>query len=56
MSIIAVAGGTGGVGRTIIEKLLESEFDVVVLTRSVRSKENTLLEKILNDLSGETKL
>ncbi|KAJ5142939.1 uncharacterized protein N7515_001726 [Penicillium bovifimosum] len=36
MTVIAVAGGTGGVGKTIVEKLLESEFDVVVLSRSVK--------------------
>ncbi|OQE39051.1 hypothetical protein PENCOP_c007G02323 [Penicillium coprophilum] len=34
MPIIAVAGGTGGVGKTIVEKLLESKFDIVVLSRS----------------------
>ncbi|KAJ5473381.1 hypothetical protein N7475_002947 [Penicillium sp. IBT 31633x] len=47
MSIIAVAGGTGGVGRTIIEKLLESEFDVVVLTRSVRQNSDSEKVQIL---------
>lgn len=36
MTVVAVAGGTGGVGKTIVEKLLESEFDIVVLSRSVR--------------------
>lgn len=36
MTVIAVAGGTGGVGKTIVEKLLDSKFDVVVLSRSVR--------------------
>lgn len=34
MTVIAVAGGTGGVGKTIVEKLLDSKFDVVVLSRS----------------------
>ncbi|KAJ5747947.1 uncharacterized protein N7511_009643 [Penicillium nucicola] len=34
MPVIAVAGGSGGVGKTIVEKLLEeSKFDVVVLSR-----------------------
>ncbi|EKV16009.1 NmrA-like [Penicillium digitatum] len=36
MTVIAVAGGTGGVGKTIVEKLLDSKFDVVVLSRSVK--------------------
>jgi NADP-dependent 3-hydroxy acid dehydrogenase YdfG len=36
MTVIAVAGGTGGVGKTIVEKLLDSKFDIVVLSR-VRS-------------------
>lgn len=36
MSVIAVAGGTGGVGKTIVERLAEeSKFQVIVLTRSV---------------------
>ncbi|CAI7660393.1 unnamed protein product [Penicillium palitans] len=36
MTVIAVAGGTGGVGKTIVEKLLDSKFDIVVLSRSVK--------------------
>jgi uncharacterized protein YbjT (DUF2867 family) len=36
MPVIAVAGGSGGVGKTIVEKLLEeSKYDVVVLSRGV---------------------
>lgn len=35
MVVIAVAGGSGGVGKTIVEKLLESKFDIVVLSRTV---------------------
>ncbi|KAJ5824253.1 hypothetical protein N7447_006593 [Penicillium robsamsonii] len=40
MTVIAVAGGTGGVGRTIVEKLLSSKFDVVVLSRSEFASQN----------------
>lgn len=37
MAVIAVAGGTGGVGKTIVERLVqEPKFQVVVLSR-VRS-------------------
>ncbi|KAJ5446260.1 hypothetical protein N7491_002342 [Penicillium cf. griseofulvum] len=36
MTVIAVAGGTGGVGKTIVEKLLDSKFDFVVLSRVKR--------------------
>ncbi|KAJ9488111.1 hypothetical protein VN97_g5194 [Penicillium thymicola] len=36
MTVIAVAGGAGGVGKTIVEKLLDSKFGVVVLSRSVK--------------------
>lgn len=36
MAVIAVAGGTGGVGKTIVERLAEeSKFQVIVLTRAV---------------------
>jgi short-subunit dehydrogenase len=35
MVVIAVAGGSGGVGKTIVEKLLESKFDIVILSRTV---------------------
>jgi uncharacterized protein YbjT (DUF2867 family) len=36
MVIIAVAGGTGGVGKTIVESLVgQSQHQVIVLTRSV---------------------
>ena len=38
MAVIAVAGGTGGVGKTIVETLAqEPKFQVVVLSRNVRS-------------------
>ncbi|CAI7615903.1 unnamed protein product [Penicillium discolor] len=36
MTVIAVAGGTGGVGKTIVEKLVDSKFDIVVLSRGVK--------------------
>ncbi|KAJ5373859.1 hypothetical protein N7517_005865 [Penicillium concentricum] len=36
MTVIAVAGGTGGVGKAIVEKLLDSKFDIVVLSRGVK--------------------
>ena len=37
MNTIAVAGGTGGVGKTIVETLLqERKYQVIVLTRGVR--------------------
>lgn len=36
MTVVAVAGGTGGVGKTIVERLVqEAKFDVLVLSRSV---------------------
>ncbi|KAF9891637.1 hypothetical protein FE257_003648 [Aspergillus nanangensis] len=36
MSVVAVAGGTGGVGKTIVETLLEqATFQVIVLTRTI---------------------
>jgi uncharacterized protein YbjT (DUF2867 family) len=36
MPVIAVAGGSGGVGKTVVEKLLEEpKFDVIVLSRTV---------------------
>jgi nucleoside-diphosphate-sugar epimerase len=36
MPVLAVAGGTGGVGKTIVERLVqEGKFDVIVLSRSV---------------------
>lgn len=36
MAVVAVAGGTGGVGKTIVERLAqESKFQVKVLSRSV---------------------
>ncbi|KAJ5696520.1 hypothetical protein N7536_006932 [Penicillium majusculum] len=46
MTVIAVAGGTGGVGKTIVEKLLDSKFDIVVLSRSV--KQDLSSQKIQN--------
>ncbi|OGE48738.1 hypothetical protein PENARI_c026G06160 [Penicillium arizonense] len=45
MPVIAVAGGSGGVGKTIVEKLLEEpKFDVVALSRSVRQDQG--LQKV----------
>lgn len=36
MAVIAVAGGTGGVGKTIVERLAqEPKHQVIVLSRSV---------------------
>lgn len=36
MTIIAVAGGTGGVGRTIVETLVQqAKHQVILLTRGV---------------------
>jgi FlaA1/EpsC-like NDP-sugar epimerase len=38
MAVIAVAGGTGGVGKTLVERLSqESNVRLIVLTRSVSS-------------------
>lgn len=38
MSVVAVAGGTGNVGRTIVETLAQSsKHKVIVLARKVRS-------------------
>ncbi|KAJ6104406.1 hypothetical protein N7523_010726 [Penicillium sp. IBT 18751x] len=35
MAVVAIAGGTGGVGKTIVERLVqEAKFDVLVLSRS----------------------
>lgn len=40
MTVIAVAGGTGGVGKTLVERLLlEPKYQVIVLSRSVRDME-----------------
>ena len=37
MTVIAVAGGSGGVGKTLVEKLVqEPKFKVIVLSRQVR--------------------
>ena len=37
MVVIAVAGGTGGVGKTVVEKLVQQpKFQVIVLSRHVR--------------------
>ncbi|KAJ5964465.1 uncharacterized protein N7479_004341 [Penicillium vulpinum] len=38
MTVIAVAGGTGGVGKTIVEKLVDSKFEIVILSRSVKQE------------------
>lgn len=46
MTVIAVAGGTGGVGKTIVEKLLDSNFDIVVLSRTVRKQRHFPPEKV----------
>ncbi|KAJ5170503.1 uncharacterized protein N7500_003286 [Penicillium coprophilum] len=46
MTIITLAGGTGGVGKTIVEKLLESKFDIVVLSRS--GKQDSASQNIQN--------
>ena len=36
MAIVAVAGGTGGVGRTIVEALVQqAKHQVILLTRGV---------------------
>jgi uncharacterized protein YbjT (DUF2867 family) len=36
MTVIAVAGGSGGVGKTIVEQLVqEPKFQVIVLSRQV---------------------
>lgn len=44
MVIVAVAGGTGGVGKTIVETLVgNSEHQAIVLTRSVSPRGNLLL-------------
>ncbi|CAG7956772.1 unnamed protein product [Penicillium salamii] len=40
MVVIAVAG-SGGVGQTIVEKLLQSQFDVVVLSRSAKQDDTS---------------
>lgn len=59
MAVIAVAGGTGGVGRTIVEKLVqEPKFQVVVLSR-VRSTREPDEEQYVNlniDTETRTKL
>ena len=37
---IAIAGGTGGLGRTLVENLMQGdEHEVFVLSRKVRSNE-----------------
>ena len=35
-SIVAVAGGSGGLGRAIIDTLKGSKYEVVILARNVR--------------------
>lgn len=32
---VAVAGGTGGLGRTIVEALINSDHETIVLTQEV---------------------
>lgn len=42
MTVIAVAGGTGGVGKTLVERLSqESNVKLIVLTRSVSFPKRT---------------
>lgn len=37
MAVIAVAGGTGSIGRSIVEAVVEAgNFEVIVLSRKVR--------------------
>lgn len=55
MVVIAVAGGSGGVGKTIVEKLLEYKFDIVVLSRTVCLYQNSAVEVILTCLSDQTR-
>ncbi|KAJ5096116.1 hypothetical protein NUU61_005472 [Penicillium alfredii] len=46
MSVIAVAGGTGGVGKTIVETLVDDPtFTVIVLSRG-QAKQDELFKKI----------
>jgi NAD dependent epimerase/dehydratase family enzyme len=43
MVIVAVAGGTGNVGRTIVEVLRQTkEHQVIVLSRSVSLEANSM--------------
>ncbi|KAF6793798.1 nmrA-like family protein [Colletotrichum sojae] len=36
MGVVAVAGGTGGIGRTIVEQLqLERKHEIIILTRKI---------------------
>lgn len=52
--IVAVAGGAGGVGKTIVEKLVqESRFKVVVLSRSVCSLEQSMISSLMLSYSQE---
>lgn len=40
MTTVAVAGGTGGVGKTLVETLeQQSKFRVIVLSRSVSDRD-----------------
>lgn len=53
MSTIAVAGGTGGIGKTIVEALLqEPKYRVIVLTQSVRP----LIDDASRALTHETQI
>ena len=41
MVTVAVAGGTGNVGKTIVDALIASQkHEVIVLTRKVRARDN----------------
>lgn len=46
MVTVAVAGGTGNVGRTIVDALIQSQkHNVIVLTRKVKARKNLAFEK-----------
>lgn len=48
MTTVAVAGGTGGVGKTLVETLeQQSKFRVVVLSRSVSNLPNDSISSLL---------
>ncbi|KAL4946409.1 hypothetical protein BDV06DRAFT_208706 [Aspergillus oleicola] len=61
MPVIAVAGGTGGVGQTLVDVLTqEAKHEVIVLTRKAKQKNPTLsrarqIEVDYNDVAGLTK-
>ncbi|KAJ5681724.1 uncharacterized protein N7477_001664 [Penicillium maclennaniae] len=61
MAVVAVAGGTGGVGKTIVERLVqEAKFDVLVLSRSTPKQDATpgpgrFVQIDYNDITSMTK-